>query len=476
MVALLLALALGSLGMPLHARQASPATIEGAPVASAFEPEATDDAGTSAITAGLAQQAVVEAEAATVPDREDIEEAARTSAGTDARIAAAVVVALARAPAIPDVGVDVNASVVTLSGEVINDEQRERAARLAKGVQGVTEVDNQLQLSTDIGTRLDAAMQELKDRLSRWVGSLPLLLLAILVAIAGVWLGRFVGTHLPWLRVNGRNPYLHQLIARVVQFVITAIGLIMALDLLGATKLVGALLGSAGVIGLALGFAFRDIGENYIAGIMLSLRRPFAPGDLVDIDGKQGHVVSLSPRATILMTLEGNHLRLPNAMVFKAVILNYSANPKRRISVRTDIDAAESIAEAEACALQVVCALDGILEDPPARVLIKEYGSQGIVLEVQAWVDQTRTDFMKASSAMVRGIKGAFGKAGIEPTRTTQFVVNAGSVSTAAQPKHEVHPADADTARSDDIDQQLEQAQRDQADTNLIAHSRSREE
>ena len=89
----------------------------------------------------------------------------------------------------------------------------------------------------------------------------------------------------------------------------------------------------------ALGFAFRDIAENYIAGVLLSLRRPFAPGEHVVIDNREGKVVALTSRATILMTLDGNELRLPNAMVFKAVVLNYSKNPQRRFDFTITIDA-----------------------------------------------------------------------------------------------------------------------------------------
>lgn len=433
------------------------------------------DAGDS--TAQLAEEAVRLAERDTAPNREDVEQAARDSASNDARILAAVNVALARAPAIPDIGVDVNSGVVTLSGSVVDDVQRERAARLAKGVQGVSEVDNQLQLSMDLGTRLQATMRELQRKATRWVAGTPLLIVALLIILGSHWLGKFISRRLSWLRLDSRNPYLDGVVSRVVYLVVLVSGAVMALDLLGATKLVGAVLGSAGVIGLALGFAFKDIAENHIAGIMLSLRRPFAPGDTVNIDGKEGRVVSLSSRATILMTLDGNHLRLPNAMVFKAVILNYSANPKRRIQFRTDIDAAESVSEAQHAALQAICAVDGILADPPARVLVREFGSAGVVLEMQAWIDQTRTDFIKASSACIHAVKKAFAQAGIEPTRTTHYMIEGGRAP-ELQPSRpsKADTIAVDTRAGDGIDEQLQQAQREQADTNLIADSRTREE
>src|SRR3546814_10287465 len=91
-----------------------------------------------------------------------------------------------------------------------------------------------------------------------------------------------------------------------------------------------------GVIGLVLGFAFKDIAENYIAGVLLSVRKPFSPGELIAIEDYQGKVVALTSRTTILMTLDGNQLQLPNALVFKSVLLNYSQNPRRRFDFRSE--------------------------------------------------------------------------------------------------------------------------------------------
>ena len=107
---------------------------------------------------------------------------------------------------------------------------------------------------------------------------------------------------------------------------------------LGADALREAL-GAAGVAGLAVGFAVKDTIENYVASVMLSVRQPFRPNDHVVIDGKEGRVIRLTSRATVLMTLDGNHLRIPNGAVFKAVILNYTRNAERRFDFKLGVDA-----------------------------------------------------------------------------------------------------------------------------------------
>ena len=119
-----------------------------------------------------------------------------------------------------------------------------------------------------------------------------------------------------------------------MQTIVVLLGILLALNLLGATALVGAVLGSAGVVGLVLGFAFKDIAENYVSGVLLSLRRPFAPGDHLLIDKYEGKVVALTSRATLLMTMDGNHLSLPNSLVFKSVVLNFSVNPEASLRVQ----------------------------------------------------------------------------------------------------------------------------------------------
>ena len=114
----------------------------------------------------------------------------------------------------------------------------------------------------------------------------------------------------PYRRIG--NAFLRETAQQLVRIAVLLAGAPLALEILDATALVAALLGTAGLFGLVLGFAFWDLAENAIASLLLSLRRPFAPNDLVSIEGREGHVVRLTSRATVLLTIEGNHVRIPN--------------------------------------------------------------------------------------------------------------------------------------------------------------------
>src|SRR3546814_14346821 len=127
--------------------------------------------------------------------------------------------------------------------------------------------------------------------------------------------------------------------------------------------MLGAGLGSAGVSGLGLGFAFKDIAENYIAGVLLSVRKPFSPGELIAIEDYQGKVVALTSSTTILMTLDGNQLQLPNALVFKSVLLHYSQNPRRRFAFTVATHPATQLPQAQTLALDASPHTHGALQD-----------------------------------------------------------------------------------------------------------------
>tara|TARA_R110002124_G_scaffold8754_6_gene46018 strand:- start:52 stop:822 length:771 start_codon:yes stop_codon:yes gene_type:complete len=174
----------------------------------------------------------------------------------------------------------------------------------------------------------------------------------------------------------------------------------------------GTVLGGAGVIGLAIGFAVRDALENYISSIMLSLRQPFRANDHVVIDGQEGKVVRLTSRATVLMTLDGNHLRIPNTIVFKAVILNYTRNPERRLEFELGVDAEDDPESAICTGVEALAALDFILTEPAPSGLIVAVGDSNIVLKFMAWIDQGEADFLKARSRSIRAAKMAIEAAG----------------------------------------------------------------
>ena len=326
-----------------------------------------------------------------------------------------------------------------------------------------------------LGDCVDEIADNARAAAANLLKKIPQLLLAGLVLLLAHGLSRFVGNRLHLLKIRSQNPYMSGLVRMVIRSAIMLIGVLIALDLIGLTSVVGAVLGSAGVVGLVLGFAFRDIAENYIAGILLSVRRPFEPGDHVVIENREGKVISVNSRATVLMTMDGNHLQLPNSLVFKSIVLNYSKNPRRRFDFGMLIDPSHSIRESQTLAMTAIAQIEGVLDDPAPSWTVVEYGATGIQLRFYGWVDQRATDIGKIRSEAIRRTKAAFADAGIAAPRTVYHIVtsrqrDADEVEAMTEP---MNHGTLDTSVNREIDVQVVEARADDAGVNLLQPDRT---
>jgi len=274
------------------------------------------------------------------------------------------------------------------------------------------------------------------------IAALPLLALALFSVWVCWLLGRWLANRALLDKVARRNPFMRELTRTTVRWAVTTLGVLVALEIMNATALVGALLGTAGVIGIALGFAFKDTLENYLAGILMSLRQPFAPRDHVVIDGNEGVIVSMTSRATILMTLEGNHLRLPNALVFRSVTLNYSRNPSRRFQFDVGIGVGEDLVAAQRIGTEELAQLPGVIDKPPPRAYIAALGDSNVQVRFLGWVDQRTHDFLMVRSEAIRLVKLALEAAEMDmPEPIYRVQLTEGNAQKSALPPSAVPPA-----------------------------------
>jgi small-conductance mechanosensitive channel len=423
--------------------------------------------------------------------------AATQEAGDDRRIAERIAGIFAELPAFGAIEVEVNEGVVSLSGTVPKPDDIARAEAIVNRVAGVVTVENGLErdLSLSAGS---AGILTLADRWNSLVRMLPLIGMALGVWLAIAFLGYLIaGLGRLWHRI-APNSFLAELIASAIRFGFTIVGLVIALDMIGATALLGAVLGGAGVIGIALGFAMRDTIENYVASLLLSLRQPFRANDWVQIDTYEGRVIRLTSRATVLMTLDGNHLRIPNGQVFKAVIVNFTRNPQRRFHFDLGVDADDDARAARQLGRDTLAGLEFVLSDPPPEARIIEVGDSNVVIRFLGWVDQRDTDWWKAQSQAIPAVKGALEDAGFglpEPIYRLRFDPRSATVPFAAeaatatvtpsadeppQAKRAVRdvaasPADEDVRPADEIAAMVEEERNrpgEEQNKDLLDHSR----
>lgn len=390
-----------------------------------------------------------------------------------------------------DVTVTVSSGIVTLRGTTLEATEAARLNDLVGRVDGVVAIRNEVTETTDVARRLDPAFERFRNRMVQMVNYTPLLAVAALAFLAVVLVGWLIARmRRPWDRL-APNAFIADIYRQVIRLGFVIGGLVIALDILGATALLSTILGAAGIIGLAIGFAVRDTVENFIASIMLSVRQPFRPNDAIEIGGDEGKVIRLTSRATILLSYDGNHIRIPNATVFKSRIVNYTRNPERRMLFDVGVGYGTDLAAAVHLAEETLNALPFVLAAPAVSVWTEQLNGSDITLRMTAWIDQRETSLTAARGEAIRQILAAFEATGIEmPEPTYRVLTRDIAATTPATPAGPARPQPAppaapanDPAESLDVqahaEQQLEriveEEREDTAQEDLLQHDAPRE-
>jgi small-conductance mechanosensitive channel len=343
-----------------------------------------------------------------------------------------------------DPQVRVEEGVVFLNGKVESDELKKWASDLAHNTQDVVAVVNRLQVAQqsvwDFRQAWSGVMRLWRD----FIRALPFLVFALLI------LALSVGSALltirgvqALLRPRIRTKLLQNVIARTAGGFVLICGVYLILRISGLTQLALTLVGGTGLVGLIIGIAFRDITENFLASIFLSMQPPFETGDLVEISGVTGYVEQLNMRTTILMTLDGNLVQIPNAGVYKSTLSNFTTNANRRESFVVGIGYDDAINEAQEIARGVLADHPAVLNDPEPAVLADNLGASTVNLRVYFWINGREHSWLKVRSSVIRLVKRAFQEHGISmPDEAREVVFPRGIPITMLEGK----PAEAHAA------------------------------
>ena len=347
----------------------------------------------------------------------------------------------------------VRSGVVTLRGRVAEKALADEAESIARRVEGVVAVKNEIGEVTSYSERFVPAWERLRNRVKQIVAQLPLIGLSVLVFLVIFALGMWVTSRpWPWSRM-APNSFIAHLLRQAMRLVFIGVAAVVALDIAGASALLGTVLGAAGLVGLAVGFAVRDTVENYIASILLSLRQPFHPNDWVSVDSHEGSVIMLTSRATILMDAGGNHIRIPNSTVFKGVVHNYSRNPERRFDFQLGIDPDANLRGALDLGIATIAAQAFTLTRPGPDAWIDDVGDSTVTVTFTGWVNQTTTSFVQARSEAIRLVKLALEREGYrmpEPAFRLRFESETPALPAGKGKGKAAKPTSADQAETSD--------------------------
>jgi small conductance mechanosensitive channel len=290
---------------------------------------------------------------------------------------------------------------------------------------------------------LTDTFEQLVDKLQGWVEAaillLPNFVAACIITLIAAFAARLVrrGVRTVLARTSSYEQ-VNNLLASIAYVVVLAVGIFLALGVLELDKAVTSLLAGAGIIGLALGFAFQDIASNFIAGILLSIRRPFVEGNIIETGDHVGTVVEINLRSTRVRTFQGQIVIIPNAQVFQNPVKNYSTG-HRRVDVACGVSYGDDLIKARSLALDAVKALPMVDHERPIELFYSEFGDSSINFTLRFWTDFSKQpDFLNAESEAIIAIKQAFDDGGITipfPIRTLDFGIVGGERLDEVLPK-----------------------------------------
>lgn len=280
------------------------------------------------------------------------------------------------------------------------------------------------------------ALQATWDKIGGWLSdaiqAIPNLVVAIIVMVAFVYLARFARS---WsYRLLGRVSEYHavnRLLSTFAFVGLLAVGAMIALTIMNLGTAVASMLGAAGILGLAIGFAAQSTVENLIAGIMISVRRPLREGDLVATNDVFGVVQEINLRATVITTAEGQIAYVPNGSVFREKLINYTKQGQRRVDVACGVSYGEDLERVRDVAIAAVEALPGRIEGRGVEMFYDGFGGSSIDFLLTFWVPFThhQGDYLTARSRAIQAIKQAFDENDITipfPIRTLDFGIRGG--------------------------------------------------
>ncbi|AWW00388.1 mechanosensitive ion channel family protein [Arcticibacterium luteifluviistationis] len=160
------------------------------------------------------------------------------------------------------------------------------------------------------------------------------------------------------------------------------------LYVVGLEGLAGSILAAAGISTFVIGFAFKDIGENFLAGIVMAFKRPFRVGDIIEVSGVQGTIQEMNIRDTQIKTFDGKDVFIPNGQILKNPFYNYTIDGFLRNQFNIGIDYGSDIAKARNIIQQTMEQIPGIIkEEKPPINMIAELGASSITITIQYWLD-----------------------------------------------------------------------------------------
>ncbi|MEF2277423.1 mechanosensitive ion channel domain-containing protein [Deinococcus sp. YIM 134068] len=272
---------------------------------------------------------------------------------------------------------------------------------------------------------IDAAWTRLQGMLQGLIAALPNVIIGLGVFVLFVFVAGLARRGV--FALTGRAGHeggTALVFSRLAGWVVLALGGLVAVTIIVPELNAASLFGALGVGGVAIGFAFKDIFQNLLAGLLLLLTRPFRIGDQIVSGPHEGTVEDIQVRATLIRTYDNRQVVIPNSELYTNRVVVNTAYEHRRLDVALTVGFGEDLARVKRVILDTLAGLEQVLDDPAPAVLVRAYGESGMELEVRFWIaPPIRREANIAQDEVLEAITPALRAAGITPALPARRVL-----------------------------------------------------
>jgi len=279
----------------------------------------------------------------------------------------------------------------------------------------------------DVTGEIDVNPSLLMERIDSWIDSLvvslPNLGIAVMLIILGLLVGKLTQDFLSRsLRSRDRED-LGRLLGGLVRWGILLAALAFAMTIVFPSLAPGDLFAGLGVTSVAIGFAFKDILQNWLAGLLLLIRRPFHPDDQIEVNGFEGTVEKIETRSTFIRTYDGQLIVIPNSDVYANAVLVKTHSDLRRSQFEVQVGFRENMDEARELLRSCIADVEGVECDPPCDVLAWGFGATHITLRCRWWTRAFQGDVVLTHDRIVTALHNLLRESDLtRPLNTTVFI------------------------------------------------------
>lgn len=297
------------------------------------------------------------------------------------------------------------------------DSSADTSSSTDAGENAITDKTGEIDFSaTSVWETLDNMIDTVVDRL-------PFIVLGVIIFVIFFFLAGLARKLVRNFTKQKESANLGKVLGRIAQWALIFVGLIIAVAVISPSITPGRLLASLGVGGVAIGFAFKDILQNFMAGLLILMREPFKIGDQIISGDFEGTVEAIETRATMIKTYDGRRVVIPNSQIYTNPVVVNTAFDSKRSQYDIGIGYGDNLREAVKVVLNSMKHVDGVLSEPAPDVLVSELAGSTVNLRARWWTKPERASVVNISHEVIASIKEALDEAQIDMPFPTQMVL-----------------------------------------------------